>query len=125
MHETVESMKDIVTINFSETVATASVKMQTNKVACLIVTDNESKFAGIITEQDIVNKAVASLSDVEQTTVGEIMTPQVISCSPDTETNEAREIMAANRIRHLPTRKRHSGFFPCKRLISPYPEFAK
>jgi CBS domain-containing protein len=54
-------------------------KMRTNKVACLIVTDGQSKFAGIVTERDIVNRAVASLVDVEQTTVGEIMTPQVKS----------------------------------------------
>jgi len=80
-------------------------KMRTNKVACLIVTDDQSKFAGIVTERDIVNRAVASLVDVEHTTVGEIMTPQVISCQPGIETSKAREIIAANHIRHLPVVK--------------------
>jgi len=102
MLETVECQKEIVTINSSETVATAAMKMRTNKVACLIVTDDQSKFAGIVTERDIVNRAVASLVNVEQTTVGEIMTPQVISCQPGIETSKAREIIAANQIRHLP-----------------------
>ncbi|MHC4706913.1 MAG: diguanylate cyclase [Planctomycetota bacterium] len=102
MNKTVERQKGIVSVNSSETVAKAAVKMQANKVACLIVTDDNGKFAGIITEQDIVNRAVAPLADVEQTTVGQIMTPQVISGSPGIETSKAREIMAANRIRHLP-----------------------
>jgi predicted transcriptional regulator len=80
-------------------------KMRTNNVACLIVTDGQNKFAGIVTERDIVNRAVASLVDVEQTTVGEIMTLQVISCQPGIETSKAREIIAANQIRHLPVVK--------------------
>ncbi|MFB0555150.1 MAG: diguanylate cyclase [Phycisphaerae bacterium] len=105
MLETVECQKEIVTINSSETVATAAMKMRTNKVACLIVTDGQNKFAGIVTERDIVNRAVASLVDLEQTTVGEIMTPQVISCQPGIETSKAREIIVANQIRHLPVVK--------------------
>jgi len=89
-------------LNSTETVATAAKIMRTNKVACLIVTDDRKRFAGIITEQDIVTRAVASLADVEQTTIGEIMTRQVISCPPGIDTNKVRDIMAANRIRHLP-----------------------
>ena len=38
MLENVECQKESVTINSSETVATAAMKMRTNKVACLIVT---------------------------------------------------------------------------------------
>jgi len=102
MYVNAESPRKIVTINSNESVAAAAIKMRANVVACLIVTDNENKFLGIVTEQDIVNQAVASLSDVEQITVGEIMTPEVISCPPGTHNSKAREIMAANRIRHLP-----------------------
>jgi len=102
MYVSAESPKKIVTINSNETVAAAAIKMRANVVACLIVTDDENKFLGIVTEQDIVNQAVASLADVEHTTVGEIMTPEVISCPPGTQSSKAREIMAANRIRHLP-----------------------
>lgn len=64
MLETVECQKKNVTISSNETVATAAMKMRTNKVACLIVTDGQSRFAGIVTERDIVNRAVAFLMDV-------------------------------------------------------------
>ena len=47
MPETVESQKESVTINSSETVATAAMKMQTNKVACLICMGTSLVFFGL------------------------------------------------------------------------------
>jgi diguanylate cyclase (GGDEF)-like protein/putative nucleotidyltransferase with HDIG domain len=76
--------------------------MSGNQIGCLIVNDSGGKFAGIVTERDIVNRAVASSMDLEKATITEIMTPQVVSCSVGTPAGRAREIMAANHIRHLP-----------------------
>ncbi|MHC4510903.1 MAG: diguanylate cyclase, partial [Planctomycetota bacterium] len=102
MEETVERPPKIVAISLDETVQSAANKMSDNKIGCLIVNDRNGQFAGIVTERDIVTRAVVSSIDLEKTPVTEIMTPQVVLCPLGTPTSKAREIMAANHIRHLP-----------------------
>jgi diguanylate cyclase (GGDEF)-like protein len=102
LHETNPHPSTIVTICRDESIAEAARKMRSNGVGCLIVTDKCERLAGIITERDIVSSAVANPLDLEKSTVGEIMKKDVIWCSPDTEPYKARELMAANHIRHLP-----------------------
>jgi diguanylate cyclase (GGDEF)-like protein len=55
-----------------------------------------------VTERDIVGQAIIFSKALDETTVAEIMTKQVVSCFPGTATSEAREIMTTNKIRHLP-----------------------
>lgn len=102
MHEIVERPTAIVSVSCDTTVKSAAIKMFTNKIGCLIVNDCNGKFAGIVTERDIVAKAVVSSLDIEKTAITDIMTPQVVSCPLGTPRSRAREIMAAHRIRHLP-----------------------
>jgi diguanylate cyclase (GGDEF)-like protein/putative nucleotidyltransferase with HDIG domain len=102
MDEATESSRDVVTINSDCTVEAAATKMRNNNVACLVVTSENDKFIGLVTEQDIVCRAVSSSLDMEKTIVTEIMTSDVISCPPDTQVSKIREIMATKRIRHLP-----------------------
>jgi diguanylate cyclase (GGDEF)-like protein len=102
MGEVVEHPTGIITISRDATIKDAAIAMLTSKIGCLIVNDRSGRFAGIITERDIVSRAVACLRDFERTTVAEIMTTQVVSCTPGTPTSVARELMTTNRIRHLP-----------------------
>jgi len=98
----VERPAEIITISHNATIKAAALKMFTNKVACLIVNNDNGDFIGLVTERDIVNRVVAASMDIEKTTIDEIMTTQVISCSPNTPSSKVREIMTSNRIRHLP-----------------------
>lgn len=93
---------EIITISHNATIRAAAVKMFTNKVGCLIVNNDNGDFIGVVTERDIVNRMAASSIDIEKTTIDEIMTTQVISCSPNTPSSKVREIMTSNQIRHLP-----------------------
>lgn len=102
MQQTTDITSQIFTINCNATVEAAATEMSVNNVGCLVVTDDEDKYAGIITERDIINRAIAPLKDLSATLVAEIMTSNVVCCSPQTPTSEARAIMAANGIRHLP-----------------------
>lgn len=102
MHGNVERPTTIVSISCDTTVKSAAIKMFANKIGCLIVNGRDGKFAGIVTERDIVTKAVASSIDPDKTVITEIMTPDVVSCPLGTPRSKAREIMAANGIRHLP-----------------------
>ncbi len=102
MEETSDRPAQIVTIGRDTTIKSAAILMLGNKIGCLIVNDENGKFAGIVTERDIVGRAVASSIDMEKTSIMEIMTPQVVSCPVGTPSSQAREIMAQNHIRHLP-----------------------
>jgi len=102
MEEALDRPEKIVTVTCDTTIRSAVDLMSGNQIGCLIVNDRSGKFAGIVTERDIVTRAVASSMDLEKTRITEIMTPHVVSCSVGTPTGRAREIMAANHIRHLP-----------------------
>jgi len=98
----VERPAEIITIRHNATIKAAAAKMFTNKVACLIVNNDNGDFIGVVTERDIVSRVVAASMDIEKTTIDEIMTTQVISCSPNTPSSKVREIMTSHQIRHLP-----------------------
>ncbi|MBN2271994.1 MAG: diguanylate cyclase [Sedimentisphaerales bacterium] len=102
MQLTTDATSQIFTINCNATVEAAATEMSVNNVGCLVVSDDEGKYAGIITERDIINRVIAPSRDLSATFVAEIMTSNVVCCSPQTPTSEARAIMAANEIRHLP-----------------------
>ena len=102
MEEAVDRPEKIVTATCDTTIKSAVDLMSGNQIGCLIVNGRNGKFAGIVTERDIVARAVASSMDLEKATITEIMTPKVVSCSIGTPAGRAREIMAVNHIRHLP-----------------------
>jgi diguanylate cyclase (GGDEF)-like protein/putative nucleotidyltransferase with HDIG domain len=102
MDEILERPVSIVAVTRETTVKSAVDIMSGNNIGCLIVNDHDGKFAGIVTERDIVTKAVAFSMDLEKTRITDIMTPHIVSCSVVTPASHARESMATHHIRHLP-----------------------
>ncbi len=102
MEEIIERPTRIMAISPETTVKSAATMMFTSNIGCLIINDQNGKFVGIVTERDIVTRAVVSSLDPERTPIIEIMTPNVVSCPVGTATSKAREIMTENHIRHLP-----------------------
>ena len=99
----------LITISKDATAKEAAAVMMKYHIGCLIVNDSDEKFAGVVSERDIVNRTVAASRSIEDTTVAEIMTTQIITCSRETATSEARKMMATNRIRHLPIVGKRTG----------------
>lgn len=60
------------------------------------------KLAGIITDRDIVVRAVAEGKDTNTATVAEVMTTEVFSAAPDTFVFEAIRLMGDKQIRRVP-----------------------
>ena len=75
--------------------------MNKNHVGCMPVCDNTDNSVGIITDRDIVLRAVANNKD-NNTTVSEIMTTDTISCESETELTEASKTMRKEQIRRIP-----------------------
>lgn len=79
----------------------ATQKMHRHKIGSLLVMDGEH-ILGILTERDILHRVVAEERDFRNVSASEVMTQEIIFCSPDTSLEEASTIMKTRRVRHLP-----------------------
>jgi len=83
------------------TVLEATRKMNEQKIGALIIMEG-SKVAGMFTERDVLRRVVAEERAPSETLVSEVMTSDVICVPPDTDIDEAGEIMLRKKIRHVP-----------------------
>lgn len=60
------------------------------------------RVVGIVTDRDIVLRAVAKGMDVHQTKCRDCMTADVVTAAPDMDAHEAADLMASRQIRRLP-----------------------
>jgi diguanylate cyclase (GGDEF)-like protein len=102
MSESGSSRGKIASIGHHESVKKAAERMFSHNVGCLIITDDQGKFIGLVTERDIARHVAVSPDSGAGTEVAQIMTEHVVSCSPGISTGEASKIMSEHRIRHLP-----------------------
>ena len=87
-------------IGTGATVLQAALLMNEHKIGGLVVID-QGRVAGMFTERDLL-RLVAERRDPVQTSVGEMMTSEVVCCSPLTPVDEAKSAMKNRRVRHLP-----------------------
>ncbi len=92
---------DVVTISPNETVASAAMMMSERNISCIIAIENEN-VTGILTETDLLKKAVAEGKDTRKISVAEIMSSPVETASSDMSVLEASEFMEARHIKRLP-----------------------
>ena len=83
------------------TVLQAALLMNEHKIGSLVVMDQD-RIAGMFTERDILQRVVGDQRDPARTTVGEVMTQEVVCCAPQTTIEEARLALKERRIRHMP-----------------------
>jgi CBS domain-containing protein len=78
-------------------------RMNQLHVGALVVMD-DGHLKGMFTERDILRRVIGRHHDPAGVTVGQVMTVNVICCSPKTELEELSSMMKDHRIRHLPVR---------------------
>ena len=77
--------------------------MKNNDIGCLPVVENvTNKLLGIITDRDIVVRAIADAKDISTTKVSDVMTSEVFSSKPDDFAFEAIRIMGDKQVRRIP-----------------------
>ncbi|MCL4220742.1 MAG: CBS domain-containing protein [Phycisphaerales bacterium] len=79
----------------------AAQRMNEVKIGSLVVLE-KGRLAGIVTERDLLSRVVAMQRNPSTTRVEEVMTRDVLTCTPDTPLAEARQTMRQQRVRHLP-----------------------
>ena len=72
-----------------------------HEVGALLVMEGD-KLVGVFSERDYTRKVALQGKNSKTMRVAEIMTPNVITVTPDTRTRECMALMSSKRIRHLP-----------------------
>jgi len=86
--------------------ATASVReacevMAANHVGAVLVMEG-GQLDGIFTERDALNRVLAARLDPDGTSLGEVMTRDPVTLSPQTPVTEALRLMSEIGFRHVP-----------------------
>lgn len=81
--------------------AEASRRMRDEDIGALPVGEGD-RLIGMVTDRDIVCRAVAEGKDPDRTTVREAMSDQVLYCFEDQSTDEVADNMGENQVRRLP-----------------------
>ena len=92
--------RDIQKVHADETLYEASQIMRNRKIGSLLVEQNET-LVGIVSETDLVRKAIAEKTDLTQATVGSIMSSPIITIDINRSGMKANELMSDHHIRHL------------------------
>ncbi len=91
----------VLSIGPDANVLIAATLMNDHKVGSLVVID-KGRVAGMFTERDVLRRVVGEQREPAKTLVAEVMTTEVVCCTPETTVEEARGAMKNRRIRHLP-----------------------
>jgi signal-transduction protein with cAMP-binding, CBS, and nucleotidyltransferase domain len=92
--------RDIQKIDHRATVQEAALRMKQKKIGSLLV-EKDGQFVGIITETDIVRKAVALGLDLKKEAAGYIMSSPVMTLDQQRTPRDAHDLMGENGVRHL------------------------
>ena len=101
-----KSVRDAMTENPRSIGASASVVeaarlMRDEHIGSLPITDDEEP-VGMITDRDITTRVVAEAADPKMTSVGDVVSRDLISVEPDEDLEEAVQLMASHQVRRLP-----------------------
>lgn len=91
----------VASVSPTATVLEAIMRMNELKIGALVVKEGE-RVVGVFTERDVLRRVIAAEREPRNTRVGEVMTRDIVCCTPDTDIDEASRIMRDRRIRHLP-----------------------
>ena len=93
--------KKVVTINSNATVFEACIKYRDEKVGCLVVVENEFCI-GIVTERNLIERALCKHKDPDKTKISEIMSSDVKTIYTLDKVETALEVMRKHKIKKLP-----------------------
>jgi CBS domain-containing protein len=102
------SLRDIIdrrpllTAKPTDLIRSIACKMPSHKTGAAAVIDESGKLIGILTERDIVQKAVGVFRNVDETTVEVIMSHHPVTISVKSSISYALSVMTSKGFRHLP-----------------------
>lgn len=92
---------DVLMVDPATTVLEAARLMNDRGVGSVLVM-KDGELAGIFTERDVMRRVVAAERSPADTSVSEVMTSSLVTCTPDATMQDCGSVMSERRIRHLP-----------------------
>lgn len=101
-----DKIRDVMTPNpitmpSSTTVFDAARTMRDSDIGDVLV-ENDGNLCGVVTDRDIVVRAIAEGCDPKGTTLNDVCTHELVTVDPDTTVAEAAQLMSDRAIRRLP-----------------------
>jgi CBS domain-containing protein len=96
-------VKDVLTVEPSDTIGEAAEKMHAANVGAVVVVEDMVRVVGIVTERDLL-RAVAQRARAAEARVRQWMTVDPVTIEPETTIEDAAKIMFDNNF-HLPVLK--------------------
>lgn len=92
----------VATVPRTTPIATATARMQLDRVGALVVSADGSRIEGIVDERDIVRAYVRFGAELSAKTVADVMRVEAVACTPDEPLRQVMAKMTRHRTRHLP-----------------------
>lgn len=92
--------KYVISIQKTEKLSEAAEIIVGEKVSCIVVKDGDIPI-GVVTEKDLLKKAPINTKGIDKLKVSHLMSPKLITISPDTIVAEAINILVKNNFRKL------------------------
>jgi len=98
--------RDVVTVDVGASVREAASNMRDKNVGSAVVV-RDGNLAGMVSDRDVAVRATAEGWDPNAHQVAEIMTPNPVSISPQTDTMEVCRLIGQHKVRRLPVIEDH------------------
>lgn len=95
----------VISVGPGDTVVDAARALAENVIGAVVVTENGGDIVGILSERDIAKSVSAGDGNLSQLRVEDLMSRQVVLCSPHDSIADLMNLMESNGIRHLPVVK--------------------
>jgi CBS domain-containing protein len=103
IHDVLRSKGDtVVTVRPEETVSTLLGLLSEHGIGAMVVSSDGTGVQGIVSERDVVRRLQEHGPALLEHTVGDIMTSEVHTCSPDDAIDDLMRVMTDRRVRHIP-----------------------
>jgi CBS domain-containing protein len=93
--------KDPVTVPLEARLTEAARIMRDRGIGDVLVMSN-GHLCGLLTDRDIVVRAVAERRSLSRTTVGDVCSAEIATLEPDADANAAIDLMRARAVRRIP-----------------------
>jgi CBS domain-containing protein len=96
--------QDLVVGTPANTVTEMARLMKTEDIGPILIVDNEQSktLIGIVTDRDLVVKAIAEGLDPKTTKVNDVMSKKLVTCYTDDDVEQAMNAMAQYQLRRIP-----------------------
>lgn len=95
----------VMTLGRKDNAFNAAIEMKKSNIAAVLITDENGKLEGIVTERDLTRRVIADGLVPQDAILEDIMTADPETLDPSDSAGDALEMMRKRSFRHLPVSK--------------------